>query len=119
DAEVDAWGVTAAEEVGEITLMVVRENGDRPEIAAIGTKLPFVELELRDRDAGVILKETLGTLQQMCANVGERTDVHEVGRALDERITRLQLLAEGLEAASAPAAIGEVSAYVEERSLLS
>src|SRR5690606_35650995 len=103
-----------AEELGKPPLVVVREDRDRPEIAAVRAKLPLIPLEVGDRNAGVVLEQALRTLEKVRAHIRERIAVQQIGGTFDERVAGLHGLRKGLEATPAPTAIGEIRLHVVE-----
>src|SRR5579883_2544663 len=111
DAEIDRRRALA-EKLGELGLVGVGEDAERLDVAAERLETPFLAIEIRERDAGVVLEQRGAVGDQEFTHLGEAVTVHQVGRALDQAVARRELVAELHEAAAREAVVGQIGAEV-------
>src|ERR1700687_2415649 len=80
EIEFDRRRIALLKNLLQFRLIVLFENLDRAEVVAEDANVPFVAIEIRKRDAGVVLRNRFAVIENEIADATEAFFKHQIGR---------------------------------------
>src|SRR6266496_929655 len=80
EVEFDWRRIALLEDLPQFRLVVLFENLDRADVIAEDADVPFVVIEIGERNAGVVLHDGLAMIENEIANAVEALFKHQIGR---------------------------------------
>src|SRR5213079_1245405 len=79
EVELDRRWSALIEKLFQLGLVVLFENLDRSEVGAENTNVPFVAVEIGERNTGIVLNNGLAMIENEIANTAEAFFKHQIG----------------------------------------
>ena len=79
--------------LGQFRLMMLFKNLDRSGVVAENPEVPFVAVEIGDRNAGIILNDGLAVIEKEIADTIETVFEHQIGRRFQDAAANTEMVA--------------------------
>ena len=78
---------------GKLSLVMLFENIDWSDVVAENPDVPFVAVEIGDRNAGIVLNDGLAVIENEIADPTETVFKHQIGRGFQDATTDTEMVA--------------------------
>src|ERR671922_2440670 len=118
EVEIDWWRTALIENFFELRLIVLFKNFDRADVIAEDANVPFVAVEVSDRNAGVVLHDGRAMAENEIADAIESAFEHEIRRSFEKTRADAEVIAKFQETARTETAVGNVGREIVKGLLL-